>query len=647
MNPIEDLPPRYRWIRHLGSGGFGVVHLVEDRELGRSLALKTLLPQAGPTDHERFWREGRMLAKIRHPNLVEIFDLGETPGGVPFLAMEWIEGESLAATLATGPLEEARVESLLDGILGGLRALHREGILHRDLKPANVLLNSEGSPKLIDFGIARTQERGSTITPTGVLLGTPGYMAPEIFRGEPETVESDLFSVGALGFELATGRPLRPPEEIGALLKREAARAGACFELPQSIRSASLRARLAQLLHPDPHLRLEAPAPSPLPTVPQAAVLTQLTPLSEAPPEEVQAGALPRRNSGSRFAIVGLLGLVFGLCFLTLSKSSKPSSPPPTAPEPSSSAPPDFKKAGTRLLRTLRKDVPNLGTFDENRESLFAALQDPRFPTRVGSVPRRFRVAFEAYLEASAVEAFDEEIMTPLLNWANQVGSLDSRALDFMASSGGAEAAFGRWQDAIREGKKGLEGLLAEPKLPDHALFWIGMLSFASMTELKETEILSRLIPAILDLESSVRQVSSLSYLRLLTMDLVRFPHPPAELLRAIETLDQAFSQLPKKDPELWRQLALLYFNVALHPFAGATREGAQAKVVAKIRRALRVSPRAPLCQEMLRLMSALRGNYLARMKRFEDAEAWKKSLDPALQEILELCAPDLEETHP
>ena len=197
--------------RKLGEGGMGVVYAARDERLERSVALKMMLALGSDdTARKRFWREARAAASVNHPNVCQIYEIGEDAGEL-FIAMELLEGEVLAERLRRGPMSAAQVVPLGLGMLAALSALHARGIVHRDLKPSNVFLTSHGV-KLLDFGLARPEVEASLSTETGltragVLLGTPRYMAPEQIVGEPADTRSDLFAVGAILFEMLAGRP--------------------------------------------------------------------------------------------------------------------------------------------------------------------------------------------------------------------------------------------------------------------------------------------------------------------------------------------------------------------------------------------------------------------------------------------------------
>ena len=207
------LPSRighYAIVRQLGEGGMGVVYAARDERLERTVAVKTMSSLAeDETARKRFWREARAAASVNHPNVCQIYEIGEDAGEL-FIAMELLEGEALSERLRRGPLSVSETVPVGLGILAALSALHARGIIHRDLKPSNVFLTPHGV-KLLDFGLARPdfEPLGSAtaLTRTGMVLGTPRYMAPEQLTGEAIDGRCDLFAAGAILFEMLAGRP--------------------------------------------------------------------------------------------------------------------------------------------------------------------------------------------------------------------------------------------------------------------------------------------------------------------------------------------------------------------------------------------------------------------------------------------------------
>ncbi len=205
--PPDVIAHRYELGRVLGRGGMGEVRAGTDLALGREVAVKFLRRDlADQADlRRRFEREARAAARITHPHVVAIYDIGEQDG-LPYIVMERLSGRTLADELGDGAISEARACSLVVEILSALDAAHQQGVLHRDIKPGNVLLAPDGHAKVADFGIAKLADDFDQTT-TGMLLGTAAYLAPERLAGGPATPASDLYSVGVLLFEALAGQP--------------------------------------------------------------------------------------------------------------------------------------------------------------------------------------------------------------------------------------------------------------------------------------------------------------------------------------------------------------------------------------------------------------------------------------------------------
>jgi len=215
----------YRILEKLGEGGMGVVYRARDLSLERDVAIKMLSETRNDDEARRRLRhEARFLSRVNHPNVETIYDLG-SHDGVDFLVTELVEGRSLAARAREGVLPEREPVGYAIALAHALDSIHGHGIVHRDLKPANVMLTREGIVKVVDFGVARLLPGAvgsidSTSTDAVTIAGTLPYMAPEVLRGLPPEPASDLYSMGAILYELATGRPPYEAETAGALVFR-------------------------------------------------------------------------------------------------------------------------------------------------------------------------------------------------------------------------------------------------------------------------------------------------------------------------------------------------------------------------------------------------------------------------------------------
>lgn len=218
MSATTRVAGRYELVRPLGHGAMATVDLAHDVELDRPVALKRLADNLARDEEvrPRFLREARLAARLAHPNVVRVFDVGEDDGR-PFIAMEYVEGETLAELVGRrGRLPAAEVARLGVQMCAGLAAAHAAGLVHRDVKPQNLILSTDGVLKLGDFGIALGHD-GTKLTLAGTVLGTAGYLAPEQARGEPVTAAADIYAVGAVLYELLTGEPARTAGSLAEL----------------------------------------------------------------------------------------------------------------------------------------------------------------------------------------------------------------------------------------------------------------------------------------------------------------------------------------------------------------------------------------------------------------------------------------------
>ncbi|MEX0916329.1 MAG: serine/threonine-protein kinase, partial [Wenzhouxiangellaceae bacterium] len=197
----------YTVVAELGRGGMGVVYKAREESLQRFVAIKMLGNQL--VDNEsvalRFMREARAVADLNHPNLVQVFRV-DRHEDQPYFVMEYVEGESLKHLIQRErKMQPLRALQILKEVAAGLAAAHAKGVIHRDIKPENIMLTRYGGVKVVDFGIARVDEPGTRLTTTGIGLGTPSYLSPEVCLSQDVDQRSDIFSLGVVLFEMLTG----------------------------------------------------------------------------------------------------------------------------------------------------------------------------------------------------------------------------------------------------------------------------------------------------------------------------------------------------------------------------------------------------------------------------------------------------------
>src|SRR5262245_5877107 len=214
---LGSLLSHYRIVSLLGTGGMGEVYLAHDPRLDRTVAMK-ILPEYLATDADRmsrFTREAKAASALNHPNVAAVYDVGES-GGIRFIVMEHVEGQTLAAKVAEGQLPAIDVIDIAIQVADALDAAHSKGIVHRDIKPANLMLTQRGQVKVLDFGVARTRQHDEVLsagelevgahTMVGAVIGSASHMSPEQIVGGDVDCRTDLFCLGITMYELATGR---------------------------------------------------------------------------------------------------------------------------------------------------------------------------------------------------------------------------------------------------------------------------------------------------------------------------------------------------------------------------------------------------------------------------------------------------------
>ena len=227
--PPPQLPDDYHMVEEIGRGGMGVVYRAHQRSLDRDVAIKVLRPgeaKGGPL-LARFLEEARHLARLRHPNIVSVHEVGEADGE-PYFTMDYVRGEPLSARLRRGPLPPTQAIGIVEQTGQAVQFAHEHGIIHRDLKPANILLDETGRAFVTDFGLARDTNQAASVTRSGEILGTPAYMAREQALGQTELIgeSTDIYGLGAVLYEMLSGQTPygndAPAKVLARLIQQEA-----------------------------------------------------------------------------------------------------------------------------------------------------------------------------------------------------------------------------------------------------------------------------------------------------------------------------------------------------------------------------------------------------------------------------------------
>lgn len=398
----------YKLLAELGRGGMGLVYKALDTELDREVAIKIMGEGLAekPQLKERFMREARAMAAINHANIVQIYRVGQE-NNTPFIAMEFVEGQSLSAFLrANAPLSIPGARKILTQAAQGLAAAHEKNLIHRDIKPANILMTAKGDVKITDFGIARGPALGETLTGTGEFVGTPGYLSPEVCKGEAVTASSDIFSLGAVFFEMLTGN---------APFKEESSPLGMMLEVVQSeipdVQSlnenvdAETRAIVEKMLAKDPAQRYqdcielladlgcatEQPTKAAAAATPAATVAQpNITPATSVRPKAEKRGGLQLIRVAGWAAVLAIaIGLTYAWVWPRIQNGDWDANAGENIADLAQENPSDASTAESQGLLSSTEDAPAtdtaaqepLDTTPEQAELIADATSDTATPT--------------------------------------------------------------------------------------------------------------------------------------------------------------------------------------------------------------------------------------------------------------------------
>ena len=307
---------RYQIVRQLGQGSMGAVYLAYDPQLERHVALKTPFLGTNPVAVERFFREARAAAQLRSPYICTVYDVGQI-AGIYYISMAFIDGQPLDRLIAEGKLKDfRRVADITSKIARGLQKAHEQGIMHRDLKPANLMIDSDGEPIVMDFGLARKVDGDTQVTTPGKILGTPAYMSPEQVEGDPKHIghATDVYSLGVVLYQMLTGQVPFQGWFTSILHK-------ICSEQPQKPSAINAAIAADSALE---RICLKMMAKTPADRFPTMAALAEA--IEKAFPRESQAVAQPSAWARFRTATKGFFGF--------LGRKPSPAKVLPSTPSP-------------------------------------------------------------------------------------------------------------------------------------------------------------------------------------------------------------------------------------------------------------------------------------------------------------------------
>ena len=378
--PGAMLGERYRVVGLLGKGGMGEVYRADDLKLGQAVALK-FLPKAVSGDESllaRFHAEVRLARQVSHPNVCRIYDIGEIEGR-HFLSMEYVDGEDLASLLKRiGHLPVDKTVDIGRQLCAGLHAAHEKGVLHRDLKPANVMLDGRGRVRITDFGLAVAAEEAASV---GEVSGTPAYMAPEQLAGKPATVRSDLYALGLVLYEVATGKRAFDAPTLAELRRKHESEAPTAPSNVFPGFDPAVERAILRCLEKDPRARpasaLQVAAALPGGDPLAAALAAGETPSPEMVAAAGEEGAVaPARGWALVVAFAGIVVLLFVLAPYA---SDLGLAPLPKSPD-------SLADRARELAGRLGYDKPpadSAGWFQRDDEYMRWRAQKMRWPERV------------------------------------------------------------------------------------------------------------------------------------------------------------------------------------------------------------------------------------------------------------------------
>jgi tetratricopeptide (TPR) repeat protein len=417
----------YRLERPLGTGGMGAVFLARDTRLGRMVALKLLVAPTAPEARRRLLREARASAALDHPGICAIYDVGHDDRAGDYIAMQFVEGETLAARLQRGRLRPDDALVLVAQIAEALGAAHRQGIVHRDLKPGNLIITPSGAPKILDFGLAThvpgtpsaaEADTATHVTDPGVVVGTPAYMSPEQVRNEPLDFRTDVFSLGCVLYECLTGRRAfhgsTSAEVMGEVLHVEPPPAS--HVVPEL--GETYDGLCGRMLHKRPAERFQSAEEV-------LGALRALTPSIPAPSRSATGQAsVARRPFPRRAAIVATAGVTLAVAAIVWSMRDSLPDPPDEARrwyERGIDAMRDGTYAGARVALSeavrLFPAYPQAharlaeayAAIDDERNAQKALLELSQLVPNQSRLPREDQLRFEA-ARAFTLRRFDEAI---------------------------------------------------------------------------------------------------------------------------------------------------------------------------------------------------------------------------------------------